>query len=101
MKEKLAVKDYSAVDGLVDYNEYSQYQLNKMQGVDPRAEEFNQLIGKTESLEKMIQQNIEAQFEAAVSERRIATAELVDNTDKYPRIKKAKAHEAVVQHILD
>lgn len=101
MKEKLAAKDYSAVDGLVDYNEYSQYQLNKMQGEDPRAEELNQLRGKTDSLEKMMQQNIETQFEAAVSERRTATAELVDKTDQFPRIKKAKAHEAVVQHILD
>lgn len=101
MKEKLQAKDYSSLDGMVDYNEYSQYQLNKMQGHDPRAEEFNLLKGKTESLEKMMQQNIETQFEAAVAERRTATAELVDNTDKYPRIKKAKAHEAVVQHILD
>src|SRR6202789_3218101 len=101
MKEKLAAKDYSAVDGLVDYNEYSQYQLNKMQGVDPRAEEFNQLKGKTESLERMMQENIETQFNAAVSERRIATTELVDKTNQFPKIKKAKAHEAVVQHILD
>jgi hypothetical protein len=101
MKEKLAAKDYSGLDGMVDYNDYSQYQLNKLQGADPRAEEINQLRGKTDSLEKMMQQNIETQFEAAVQERRTATAELVDKTDQFPRIKKAKAHEAVVQHILD
>jgi hypothetical protein len=106
MKEKLAAKDYSGVDGLVDYNEYSQYQLNKMQGADPRAEELNQLKGKTESLEKMMQDNIETQFNAAVAERRIATSELVDKSDQFPAIKRAeakggKAKEAVVQHILD
>src|SRR5271170_756724 len=32
MKQKLAVKDYSGLDDLVDYNEYSQYQVNKLNG---------------------------------------------------------------------
>jgi hypothetical protein len=101
MKEKLAAKDYSVVDGLVDYNDYSQYQINKMQGADPRAEELSQLKGKIDSLEQMTQKNIETQFEAAVSERRTATAELIEKSDQFPKIRKAKANEAVVQHILD
>jgi hypothetical protein len=101
MKEKLAAKDYSGFDELVDYNDYSQYKLNKLQGADPRSEELSQLRGKIESLEKMTEKNIETQFEAAVSERRTATAELVDKSGQFPRIKKAGANEAVVQHILD
>lgn len=103
MKEKLAAKDYSGLEGLVDYNDYSQYQVNKLQTADPNADQINQIRSKTESLEKMMQDNIEAQFNAAVAERRTATAELVGKSDQFPAIKKAgaQANEAVVQHILD
>lgn len=101
MKEKLAAKDYSGLDNLVDYNEYSQYQVNKLNGADPVSDEIKRLSGKVNEIEKSFQDNTSKQFEAAVSERRIATKEIVDNTSDYPRIKKANAHEAVVQHILD
>lgn len=101
MKEKLAAKDYSGLDELVDYGEYSQYQVNKLNGTDATQEELKKIHGKISEIEKRTEDNISKQFEAAVQERRIATAELVDKTDQFPRIKKAKAHEAVVQHILD
>ncbi len=101
MKEKLAQKDYSGLDGLVDYNDYSQYQINKLNGADPVQDEIKKLNSKISEIEKNAQDNVTKQFEAAVSERRLATTELVDNSPDFPRIKKAKAHEAVVQHILD
>jgi hypothetical protein len=101
MKEKLEAKDYSGLDGLVDYNDYSQYQVNRLNGANPVDDEIKRLNGKISEIEKNATENISRQFEAAVSERRIATSELVDKTDQFPRIKKAKAHEAVVQHILD
>jgi hypothetical protein len=100
MKEKLDAKDYSGLDGLVDYNDYSQYQVNRLNGANPVDDEIKRLNGKIADIEKNSQQNIERQFEAAVQERRIATAELVDKTANFPRIKRAKAQEAVVQHIL-
>lgn len=101
MKEKLAAKDYSGLEGLVDYNEYSQYQVNKINGSDPVQDEIKKLNGKITEIEKSAKDNVSKQFEAAVNERRLATTELVDKTDQFPRIKKAKAHETVVQHILD
>jgi len=101
MKEKLAAKDYSGLEGLVDYNEYSQYQVNKINGSDPVQEEIKKLNEKLNGIEKNSQENITRQFDAAVAERRTAAIELVDKTTEFPRIKKAKAHEAVVQHILD
>ncbi len=101
LKEKLAAKDYSALDGVVDYNEYSQYQVNKLNGTDPVQEELKKLTGKVSEIEKRAEENISKQFDAAVNERRIATKELVDKSESFPRIKKANAHEAVVQHILD
>jgi hypothetical protein len=100
MKEKLDAKDYSGLDGLVDYNDYSQFQVNRLNGANPVDDEIKRLNGKISDIEKNTQLNIERQFEAAVQERRIATSELVDKTDNFPRIKRAKAQEAVVQHIL-
>ena len=52
-------------------------------------------------MEKFSQENVSKQYEAAVSERRLAANKLVTEGDKFPRIKKAGATEAVVQHILD
>jgi len=101
MKAKLAAKDYSALDDMINYDEYSQYQVNKLNEADPVQDEIKRLNSKISEIEKSTQDNVTKQFEAAVSERRIATKELVDTTDQFPRIKKAKAHEAVVQHILD
>jgi hypothetical protein len=101
MKQKLAAKDYSGLDDLVDYNEYSQYQVNKLNGADPIQDELKRLNGKISEQEKLYEENVGRQFEAAVEERRIATQSLVNDSDKFPRIKKSKAHEAVVQHILD
>jgi hypothetical protein len=101
MKEKLAAKDYSALEGLVDYNEYSQYTVNKLNGANPMEDELKKLNGKINELEKFSKDNVTKQYEAAVAERRNAALALVDKSPDFPRIKKAKAHEAVVQHILD
>lgn len=101
MKQKLEAKDYSALDDLVKYDEYSQYQVNKLNGIDPVRDEIQKLNSEIESLKKNSQENVELQFKAAVQERRTATQELVNSTNQFPRIKKAQAHEAVVQHILD
>lgn len=101
MKEKLAAKDYSGLDGLVNYDDYSQYQVNKLNGADPVQDELRKLQNEISEIKKSSEDNVTKQFEAAVNERRLATTELVDKSDQFPRIKKAKAHEAVVQHILD
>ena len=103
MKEKLAAKDYSALDGQIDYNEWSQYQVNKINGTDPVQEELRKLAGKFDELEKTTKDNVSKQFEMAVNERRIATKELVEKSSQFPRVKKAgaPAQDAIVQHILD
>lgn len=101
MRDKLAAKDYSGLEGLVDYNDYSQYQVNKLNGMDPVQEEFKKLNGKISEIEKSAQENVSKQFEAAVNERRTAAAQLIEKTDQFPKLKKAKATEAVVKHILD
>jgi len=101
MKEKLAAKDYSGLDGLVDYNDYSQYQINKYAGQDPVQERLTHLDKKIADIEKFSEDNANKQFEAAVSERRQAAKQLIDSSQNFPMIKKANAQEAIVHHILD
>ncbi len=101
MNQKLAAKDYSGLEGLVDYNEYSQYQVNKLNSTDPTQEELKTLKGEIQDLKKTTEENLTKQFEAAVNERRIAAKQLVSTNPEFAKVKKAKAEEAVVQHILD
>ncbi len=102
MEAKLAQKDYSALDDLVDYNEYSQYQVNKLNSNDPNAQALKKLESEVDGIKKAHQDNVTKQFEAAVSERRLAVKQLVETSaDKFPGITKLKQQEAVVQHILD
>lgn len=109
MKDKLAAKDYSGLDGLVDYNEYSQYQVNKINSTDPREEEFRKLSTKIESIEKTTQENLEKQYQAAIEERRIAAEQFLTSAspEVFSRVKdissknEKKIEEAVVHHILD
>jgi hypothetical protein len=100
MREKLAAKDYSALEGLIDYNDYSQYQVNKINGSDPLREELAALNGKISELEQTTQSTVEQGYENALNERRVAVRELV-NQENFPTIAKAGAQEYVIQHIRD
>lgn len=103
MKEKLAAKDYSGLEGLVDYNEYSQYQVNKLSGSDPVQEKLQELDNKIDEFDKNNKDMVKRQFEAAVNERKIATKQLVEKSAELPRLKKMgqAGIEAVVHHILE
>jgi hypothetical protein len=101
MKEKLAAKDYSALEGMVDYDEYSQYQLNRLNERDPVADEIKRLSGKLSEIEESNQNQLLDQFEIAVSERKIAAQELAEKSSNFPVLKKAKAYDLVAQHIVD
>lgn len=101
IKEKLAAKDYSALEGLVPYDEYTNYQVNKLNSMSPEAQALNDLKNEVEGLKKSQQTDIEKRFEAAVNERRKAIKGLVETKPEFQRIKKAKAEEHVVQYILD
>ena len=101
MEAKLAQKDYSGLDELVDYNEYSQYQINKLNGTDPNQEAIKALEAKIDKMTKSQEESTSKLFEAAVNDRRIAVNKLVETSQEFSGIKKLKAQEHVVQHILD
>ena len=92
MEAKLAQKDYY---------EYSQYQINKLNGTDPNQEAIKALEAKIDKMTKSQEESTSKLFEAAVNDRRIAVNKLVETSQEFSGIKKLKAQEHVVQHILD
>jgi hypothetical protein len=101
MKAKLASKDYSGLEGIVDYNDYTTYLTNKLSQSTPEQEQIKSLASKLESMEKAQQDDVSKRFESAVNERRTAVKELIQSDQAYSTIKGLDAGETVVQHILD
>lgn len=101
LKAKLATKDYSGVESLVDYNEYTNYLIEKGSQSTPEQEEIKKLASKLDSIEKAQKDDVSKRFDAAVNERRNAVKQLVGSNEAFSTIKGLKAEETVVQHILD
>jgi len=101
LKAKIAAKDYSGIENLVDYNDYTNYLIEKETSSTPEQQELKKLAAKLDGMEKAQQTDISKRFEAAVNERRNAVKALVGSDDTYSTIKGMKAEETVVQHILD
>lgn len=107
LKSKLAAKDYSEVESLVNYDEYTQYLINKQSQTTPEQQALKKLEAEVEGVKKAHQDNVSKQFEAAVNERRVAAGKLLEGEAELPaskkaeRLKKGMAQEAIVQHILD
>jgi nitrous oxide reductase len=100
LKSKLAAKDYSGLDNLVSYDEYTQYLLNKGTELTPEQKRLQEISQKLETVEKTFQDDIEKRFEAAKQERRTAIKALAEKPE-FHGIKKLQVEEHVLQHILD
>jgi hypothetical protein len=101
LKAKLAAKDYSGLDDLVDYNEYTNHITTKLASTDPNQQALKKLEDEIKGVKKAHEESISQQFEAAVKERRAAVISLVESNPEFASIKELKQQEAVVQHILD
>lgn len=101
LETKLAAKDYSGVEEMVPYDEYTQYLINKGVETTPEQKKLQELSQKLETVEKAHQDDVSKRFEAAVNERRTAVKSLVESNPEFLSIKKLKMEDAVVQHILD
>lgn len=100
-KSKLDAKDYSALDGKVSYDDYTNYLIEKSETLSPEAKALQELKAKVEGIESSQKEDVQKRFDAAVQERKRAITELVDSSTQFPRIKKLAAQEHVLQHILD
>jgi len=100
LKAKLVAKDYSGIESLVKYDEYTQYLLDKDSALTPEQKALKELAQKVDGVEAAQKEDVSKRFEAAVNERRKAVKQLVESNPDYSSIKELKAEEAVIQHIL-
>lgn len=101
LKAKLQNKDYSGIEDLVKYEDYTNYLIEKESSLSPEQVELKRLQAKVDGVEKAQKDDVTKRFEAAVSERRKAVTSLVESNEEFSSIKELKMEEAVVQHILD
>ena len=101
LKAKLAAKDYSGLENLVPYDDYTNYLIEKTEAQSPEQQAIRALQEKVAGVETRFQETVSKQFEAAVNERKRVVSELVESKPEFAVIKKLKATDAVVQHILD
>lgn len=109
MEAKIAKKDYSDLEGIVDYDEYTKHMLAKEASVDPHQQALKRLEDEITGIKKATEDNVSKQFEAAVNERRVAAAKLIETDPDLSafkaRVEKTmpdlKLQDAVTQHILD
>lgn len=102
LKEKLAAKDFSALEELgIDYNEYTNYLLAKQEGQKPEAQAIEQLREEITGLKKSQEEAVNKQYDATVNQYRAEIKALVAKDPEYSTVKELAAEEYVVKHILD
>lgn len=109
LEKKLAAKDYSGLEDKIDYEAYTQHLLNKQQSTDPKEQALKELKDEVSGIKKANQEYQERQFEAAVNERKLASAKLLATDPKLStfqsKVEKAnpavKLPDVITQHILD
>src|SRR5437899_5789437 len=68
IKAKLATKDYSGLEELgVDYNDYSNYLLKKLNDTDPKDVAINELKVELQNIKTQQQQSVSKQYEATIN----------------------------------
>lgn len=101
LKAKLQQKDYSGIEDLVSYDDYTKYLIEKDSNLTPEQLALKKLSTEIESVKARQQEDVSKRFEAAVRERREAVNSLIQSNPEFSSIKELKQEEAVVQHILD
>lgn len=103
MKAKLAAKDYSGVEGMVDYESYTNYLIEKSGNLSPEQQALKKLEAEVEGMKQSQKNDVDKRFEAAVNERRKAVNSLIDTNPEFSKLKRLgeKGQEAVITHILE
>jgi hypothetical protein len=103
---KLAAKDYSALEGKVNYDEYTNYLLNKQAATDPQSQKMAALEAEIASVKKQREDDANRRFEAAISQAQFAANQLVETSTEFPNLKhmdlkhgKDTARNAIVEHL--
>lgn len=102
LKEKLAAKDYSAVDELgLEYEEIVKHELNKEASKDPAQERIGQLEEKLTALQKAQEENAVKEYQANQALWKQEIAKTVQENEAFSTVKELGAEDIVLQLIND
>jgi Fe2+ transport system protein B len=85
----------------VDYNEYSNQLINKLNGETPEQQQIRELNAKLEKFEETQKSQANKQYEATISQYKKEIANTVSSNPEFDTIKSLGAEEHVLQLILD
>lgn len=101
LRKRLEAKDFAGIEKYVPYDAYTNYLIEKTNGVSPEAEEIKNLSKRLEGVETTFKTSEQRQLDAARSEFKKGIHQLVESRPEFAAIKRLQASDAVAQHILD
>lgn len=102
LTEKLANKDYSAVDELnIPYEEIVKHELTKEAAKDPVKEEIQKLREENEAIRKSIVEKEHQEYQANQALWKKEVDKTIQETDEFPTLKIYGGEKAVLDHIND
>lgn len=102
LKGKIANKDFSAAEELgMTYEQYVQYQTDKIAGQDPNEQRVRQVETKLEELKKAQEELTTQEWKANQALWKQEIARVVDASEEFSTVKELNAHAAVLRHIND
>lgn len=102
LKTKLSAKDYSEAEALgLDYDAYTQYKVDKLNGEDPKEQKLKLLEDKIAALEKGKEESTVQAYEDTVSDYKKEIKNLVQSDKAFEAIKHLERDDAVLQLVLD
>lgn len=102
IKERLAAKDYAALEELgVSYQDWSNALLSQAEDEKPETQAIKKLEEKLTSLEESQKAQVSKQYEATINQYKAEIKRATETNPDFATIKELKAQEHVLQHILD
>jgi hypothetical protein len=101
LKAKLTAKDYSEAEALgLNYDEYTKYKVDKLNGEDPNQEAIKALTDKIAALEKGKEEDAAQAYEDTIKEYKKEISALTASTPEFQSLK-GKYEEHILQNITD
>lgn len=101
LKEKLSAKDFSEAEALgLNYEEYTKYSVDKLNGEDPNQAALKKLTDEIEALKKSQEESATQSFDDTVKEYKKEISSLTASNPEFQSLK-GKYEEHILQNILD
>ena len=100
-KKKLEAKDFSELEKLAPYDEYTDYHINKLNGTSPEQEAIKEVKSQIDALQKERAVESEKAKQQAIEVRKKAVSDIVEKSPDFSSIRELKMQDAVVQHMVE